>query len=620
MSQKSTVRLAVLLALAASAAPGQAWPWRQIGNTSLVAGQASVAGGPVERVWFDSAGRLFVRLPGGTILVRGEEDSWTPAEGAPPPPLPAAPQLPEAGARLLAAGAVLYAGGSQVWRSEDGGLSWHALTMWRGGSMLGASVTDLAADPSNPERVAVAAGTGVWISHDGGRSWTGLNEGLPALRVRRILAAPAGSRGVRVALEQAGGLEEFEWYPGQRLGWFPSDGGLLAAESAQLRRWSRELGVEVTAVAEAGGTLFAGDAAGRLLATSDGGRTWREFSTPGAGAVLRIWTDGQDRTFALAALAAGEEGAPRLLRTLNGGVWWDDLSPGLPAGDVYGIAADRDSGALYAATASGLFLTFADLRNPAPPTAWQAVGAGLPRGAVRDVRLDDSGVTLLAAVEGYGVYAAPAPHRRRTPRLVHSADLSVRPAAPGALMTLIGGAVSQALAGRAQAAVLAASEQESQIQLPFDLNGSSVALTLEVGRQRVAFGFPLAPAAPAILVDRDGSPMVLDADSGAAVELMNPARPGMTLQVLMSGLGRVRPTWPAGMPAPLENPPAVIAPVRAWLDEIPLEVRRATLAPGYTGFYLVEVELPALLDEGVYQLVVEAGGVRSNPVRIYAVP
>ncbi len=425
---------------------------------------------------------------------------------------------------------------------------------------------------------------------------------------------------MRVALERDGQLEEFEWYPGQRLGWFPSAGELLSGELAQRQRWSRELGAEVTAVAEAGGTLFAGDAAGRLLATSDGGRTWREFSTPGAGAVLRIWTDGQDRTFALAALASGEEGAPRLLRTLNGGVWWDDLSAGLPAGDVFGVTADREAGAVYAATASGVFLAFADLRNPAPPAAWQAVGAGLPRGAVRDVRLDDPGVTLLAAVDGYGVFAAPAPHRRRAPRLVHSADLAARPAAPGALMTLVGGRVSQASAGRSPAAVLAAAEQESQIQLPFDLNGPSVAVTVEVGRQRLAFGFPLAPASPAILVDRDGSPMVLDADSGAQVELMNPARSGMTLQVLMSGLGRVRPAWPAGLPAPLENPPAVVAPVRAWLDDIPLEVRRATLAPGYTGYYLVEVELPALLDEGVYQFVVEAGGARSNPVRIYAVP
>jgi uncharacterized protein (TIGR03437 family) len=82
----------------------------------------------------------------------------------------------------------------------------------------------------------------------------------------------------------------------------------------------------------------------------------------------------------------------------------------------------------------------------------------------------------------------------------------------------------------------------------------------------------------------------------------------------------VTPSWPAGLPAPLENPPAVAAPVRVWLGGVELQVQRATLAPGYAGFYVVRAELPALLDEGIHELVVEAGGVRSNPVRVYAVP
>lgn len=620
VSRKATIRCLALLAAAFLSASAQSYPWRQIGNTSLVAGQASVAGGPVERVWFSPSGRLHALLPGGLTFAYGDQESWNPARETPPPAAGPARGAPEAGARVVTAGPVLYAGASQVWRSDDGGASWRSLTTWAGGSLLGARVRDVAVDPSNPERLAVAAESGVWLSADGGRSWTGLNEGLPALPVRRILSAPSGSRGVRIAVERQGRLEELEWYPAQRLGWFPGPGELLEREEAQRQRWSRELGTAVTALAEAGGTLFLGEASGRLLATSDEGRTWRDFSPAGAGAVLRIWTDGVDRSFALASIASSQEGAPRLLRTLNGGVWWDDLSAGLPPGNVYSVTADRETGALYAATDAGLFLTYADLRSPAPATSWQPAGGPLPPGAVRDVRLDDSGVTLLAAVDGYGIFAAPAPHRRRAPRLVHSADLSSRPAAPGALMTLVGGRVAQASAGRSPALVLAAAEQESQIQLPFELTGSSVAVTVEIGRQRLAFGLALAPASPAILVDREGAPMVLDADSGAPVELMNPARPGMTLQILMSGLGRVRPAWPAGLPAPFDNPPSVAAPVRAWLDGIALDVRRAILAPGYTGFYLVEVELPALLDEGVYQLVVEAGGARSNPVRIYAVP
>jgi uncharacterized protein (TIGR03437 family) len=546
---------------------------------------------------------------------------WVEAPGARPPQAGLeSGAAPEAGARILDLGTVRYAGGRQVWRSDDGGVSWQNLTGWAGGSLLGGKVRDLAAGPGNPERIAAATDTGVWLSQDGGRSWAGLNDGLPSLPVRRILAAPAGSRGVRIAVERGGGLEEFEWYPGQRLGWFPAEDGLLERELALRGRWGRELGIEITAAQEAADGLFLGSADGRLLSSPDGGRTWRSFEPAGAGAVLRIWTDGADRSFALAALAAGAEGAPRLLRTLNGGAWWDDLSAGLPPGNVHSVAGDRETGAIYAATDAGLFWTFGDLRNPAPATPWQAAGAGLPRAAVRDVRLDDGGLTLLAAVDGHGVFAAPAPHRRRAPRLVHSADLSSRPAAPGALMTLAGARASSAAAGGRPAAVLDSSEDQSQIQLPFELTGPTVAVSLEAGAQRLSFGLALVPASPAILVDREGTPMVLDADTGAPVELMNPARPGMTLQILMSGLGRVEPSWPAGLPAPLDNPPAVVARVRAWLGTAPLEVRRATLAPGYVGFYLVEVELPALLDGGIHELSVEVGGVRSNPVRIYAVP
>jgi len=621
VSRTATFGVLAALAAAAVSVQAQSFSWRRIGNTSLIAGQASVAGGPIERVWFGASGRIFVQLPGGAVFAGDGTGEWVEAPGARPPQAGLeSGAAPEAGARILDLGAVSYAGGRQIWRSDNGGRSWQNLTEWAGGSLLGGNVRDLAAEPDHPERIAAATEAGVWLSQDGGRSWAGLNEGLPSLPLRRILAAPSGSRGVRIAVERGGRLEAFEWYPGQRLGWFPAVDEPLEREIALRTRWGRQLGLEITAVGEAADGLFLGSADGRILASPDGGRTWRSFEPAGAGAVLKIWTDGADRNFALAALAAGAEGAPRLLRTLNGGAWWDDLSAGLPPGTVYSVTGDRETGAIYAATEAGLFWTFGDLRNPSPPTQWQTAGTGLPRAAVRDVRLDDGGLTLLAAVDGYGVYAAPAPHRQRAPRLVHSADLSSRPAAPGALMTLVGARAASAAAGGRRAVVLDSNGEQSQIQLPFELTGSTVTVSLETGARRLTFGLALAPASPAILVDHEGTPMVLDADSGAPIELMNPARPGMTLQILMSGLGRVEPSWPAGVPAPLENPPAVVAPVRAWLGTVPLEVHRASLAPGYVGFYVVEAELPALLDGGVHELSVEVGGVRSNPVRIYAVP
>ncbi|MEN6532242.1 MAG: hypothetical protein ABFD89_01180, partial [Bryobacteraceae bacterium] len=86
------------------------------------------------------------------------------------------------------------------------------------------------------------------------------------------------------------------------------------------------------------------------------------------------------------------------------------------------------------------------------------------------------------------------------------------------------------------------------------------------------------------------------------------------------GLGRVSPDWPTGAVAPLDSPPKVVAPIRVYLDRSPVEVARAVLAPGYVGFYLIEIQLPSLVNAGPAEIYVEAGGQESNRVRIYLEP
>jgi uncharacterized protein (TIGR03437 family) len=44
------------------------------------------------------------------------------------------------------------------------------------------------------------------------------------------------------------------------------------------------------------------------------------------------------------------------------------------------------------------------------------------------------------------------------------------------------------------------------------------------------------------------------------------------------------------------------------------------LAPGFVGFYLVEVEIPKIVNYGPAELYIEAGGQTSNRVRIYIEP
>ena len=70
----------------------------------------------------------------------------------------------------------------------------------------------------------------------------------------------------------------------------------------------------------------------------------------------------------------------------------------------------------------------------------------------------------------------------------------------------------------------------------------------------------------------------------------------------------------------MDAPPAVVAKVRAWLDRTPVEVTRAVLAPGYVGFYLIEIELPGIVNYGPAELYIEAEGRESNRVRVFIEP
>jgi uncharacterized protein (TIGR03437 family) len=168
--------------------------------------------------------------------------------------------------------------------------------------------------------------------------------------------------------------------------------------------------------------------------------------------------------------------------------------------------------------------------------------------------------------------------------------------------------------------VLAAADTESQIQVPFEALGPNVALRLETPGGTVTRGVVVQPVSPAILVGRQGVPMLWDADTGLPLDAHNTAHSNGRMQIWATGLGKVRPEWPTGLPAPMENPPEVAAQVRVFLDGTPVQVTKATLVPGYIGFYLVEVQLPSINNLGPSELYIAAGGQESNRVQVILEP
>jgi uncharacterized protein (TIGR03437 family) len=621
------MRFLLLTALALLATAGNSpAQWRRLGNAAVDLQLSGLATGPMDRVQFRSAdGRLFARAGAGQWYSTTDFKAWKlestePVAEALPAPIP--DRLPEAAAlvRATSARGVLYAAGQHVWRSEDGGRSWTNLTQWRQSSLLGAAAADLAVSPNDPTSLAVATGTGIWRSADGGLTWSSCNAELPHLPVRRILSLPRGSQGTRVSFlaPQPGAAAAFEWQPGERTAWRPA---AEPAPNAALLAASRRLGAVVTVVQSQGDWSYAGSADGRLWTSLNRGADWSVPAFNPGAAVESIAVDERDPRRALVVLsrqAAGPDAVRTpavVLRTLNGGLYWDDITSNLPETAAFGVTADFAANAVYVAALGGIYQ--ADLTAP----SWtRLAGGGLPASPVLDVRLDAAGNQLFAAVYGFGLYTAIAPHRGRELRVVHAADYTARPASPGALLSILGAQVSDVLADGRPASILPSSAAETHVQLPYDLAGPGVALSFLAANQRISLGLPLQPSSPAIFVDPDGSPLVLDAESGVLLDAQNPARAASTVQFLLSGLGRVSPDWPAGQPAPLENLPRVVADVKAYLDGAPLEVLRATLAPGYIGFYLVEVRLPSLVNRGPAEFHVQAGNVLSNRVRLHVEP
>ena len=501
----------------------------------------------------------------------------------------------------------LYAAGvSNLYASEDNGRTWLNLTGFNNRSVIGGGFSSLAISRSNPQEVVAANQFGVWRSLDAGLSWQSLNDELPNLTVRKLV-------GRRTAA-----LADGEWL-GVTLGsWAPVTG--IDPEVALRARFGATLHTDLSAAAQSGSTAYAGTTDGKLLVSRDSGSTWNEAppapsQNPSTAGVARIWVDSDRADVALAA--AG----PRLFRTVNGGLFWDEVTGSLPAGQIHGIAADRSAGVVYVATDRGVFATTLSLSDAgAAAPNWTAIARELPAAPAWDVALNADN-TVTVALDGYGVFESPAPHRTRNVRLVSGADLTERAAAPGSLVSVLGAKVNIVRNQGVSYPVLASSDQSSQVQVPFEAAVGSFSLALEGTNERWTVPLTVKQTAPAIFVDAEGSPLVLDADSGLVLDPKIAVYAGSTVQILATGLGKVTPEWRTGEPAPVDSPPpSVTGTVTAFLDGRQVEVTRAVLAPGYIGYYLVELQMPSIVNRGSSEFRIVMNGEESNRVKLYLEP
>ncbi len=643
-----TLAAAALAALVPAVASGEL-RWKRVGGTGVAAGFAGEAGSPAHGAWFSAdGGQLLVALRSGKHWASGDLGrTWKPAEDG---------LVAAAGARGGSSGSwepsvvrnpyragVAYALGEHLYRTDDGGGEWVNLTAIGGESLIGRWQAALAISSRDPSLIVVANSRGLWKSHDEGVTWSSLNATLPNFPEARFL--PVRSASVpALSSRELGTLELIRTSAGPiwratgppnpaanplppidaaRSSMHPESLPSGYAVSHRVWRGGQPISGDLTDCSEgprcrsrsitafaAGGRLWAGTSNGRIWLSDDDGQTWRlSWTNPEEEAVTGLWTD-PDLPLTALATAGG-----RVLRSTNGGTSWLDISSDLPSAPWRAVRGHPAAGTVYVAGPAGVYFSRADLEIPGPAGPWTPIRGDMPALATADLAIDTSRGRLYALVPGFGVYWTRTPQVDQALRVLSAADLRERPVAPGSLLTVIGASAVSAMAGGHPAPIMDRDRGRTQLQVPFAIGGRSVRLRLtEPGSVRTV-EMAVEEVSPAIFVVA-GEPLVLDAGTGALVGWSRPAAPGGTVLVMATGLGKVAPPWPAGVAAPVSDPPRPVARVQATIDGLPAPVLAAHLAPGFAGMYVVEVAIPHRSNPGTAQLAISADDRASNLVSL----
>ena len=165
----------------------------------------------------------------------------------------------------------------------------------------------------------------------------------------------------------------------------------------------------------------------------------------------------------------------------------------------------------------GLFYTTTDLGSAGRPTVWNFASE---ESALRRGHGCQAGCGRESAFCGLGRLWSVHDHRAAPfARCPDRECGGLQRAAHGAwcIAERVGSAGGIGRSQDVTAPVLDASETASQIQVPFEAQGSTVSLSLQARSGPLTFGVPLKSASPAIFVDPEGTPLIMDASQRRAV-------------------------------------------------------------------------------------------------------
>jgi uncharacterized protein (TIGR03437 family) len=203
--------------------------------------------------------------------------------------------------------------------------------------------------------------------------------------------------------------------------------------------------------------------------------------------------------------------------------------------------------------------------------------------------------------------------------IANAASGSAGPLAPGSIASLYGTGLPPSAAltvNGVTAPVFGEIPSQINFQIPFEVGpGTATVNMMANGAVMATATIQIGSVGPGLFTQAGGGAAVLNQDysvNGSG----SPAAAGSVIAAYLTGLGPVQPPMATGAPAPLNVLSRATDSVTATIGGLPATVVFSGLAPGYTGLYQVNVQVPQLTS-GPYPLQISVNSVASNAAPIY---
>jgi hypothetical protein len=196
---------------------------------------------------------------------------------------------------------------------------------------------------------------------------------------------------------------------------------------------------------------------------------------------------------------------------------------------------------------------------------------------------------------------------------IYGSSLASQVAAPQVLPLPTEVLGTQVLIGGVASPLFYISPGQVNAQIPFELEAGKQYQVIVSANGALTTPQPiqLNAGAPAVLQFTSGL-IVAQHQDGTLISDQSPAAPGEFVVLYMSGLGATDITVPSGQPSPSNPPARVLDTPVLTMNGKPVPVLFSGLTPSLVGLYQINLQVPADLTDGPYDIVVSQSGVVSN--------